>query len=156
MIALLLAAGWLTVVPPRIEGSAVPRGAMAWLRQHPEIATRRGYAGYNFSGYLLFDTPVRQVYLHALNAVIPLGLMNDERVLSDAQPGWQALLDRHQVEWALVSWQEPLAQALSQAPAWQRAWADPGTAVFVRRDLASGGPSVSPSFGPDGSPSGGR
>jgi hypothetical protein len=121
---------WLAAVPPIPSGPAVPTAAMAWLRAHPDVARTPGYAGYDFSGYLLYDTPVERVYLHALNATLPLTLMDELRVLSSGEPEGLELLDRRGVRWVLVRAGEPLGPVVASA-GWTRAWADDGMVLYL-------------------------
>jgi hypothetical protein len=128
----LAAAGivWFAVVPPLPSGPSVPTGAMAWLRAHPEVARSRGYAGYDYSGFLLHDTPVDRVYLHALNANIPPSLMEDLAVLTSGDPESVALLEQRGVEWVLVRSVEPLGPLVASA-GWTQAYTGDGAVLYT-------------------------
>jgi hypothetical protein len=109
----------------------VPVAAIDWLGEHREVGRRRGYAGYDDAGFLLHAGVVDRVYLHALNATTPLALAEEQLVFQQGAPGWRALFDRRQVDWALVRADEPLAAELASA-SWRPAWHDEGRVVYLR------------------------
>jgi hypothetical protein len=121
---------WFAVVPPLPSGPSVPTGAMVWLRAHPEVARSRGYAGYDYSGYLLYGTPVDRVYLHALNANIPLSLMEELAVLTSGSPDGLALLEQRGVAWVLVRSVEPLGPLVASA-GWTPAYTGGGAVLYT-------------------------
>lgn len=98
-------------------GPNVPHGAAAWLAAHPDVARQRGYAGYDASGYLLYDEVV-SVYLHSLNANTPWRLMDELRTIERADPGWEELLRSHDVRWVLATTGSPLADAVAGSACW--------------------------------------
>ena len=63
--------------------------------------------------------------------------MRDYLDIIGLAPNWRQLLDRYQVQWALLPTREPLAQILALSPAWRCSPADgQGVAVLCVRDSA--------------------
>lgn len=120
---------WLAVVPPRVDQPPAPMAAVRWLQARPEVAAERGYAGYE-SGYLLYDTPVERVFLHSLNAVTPLDLMETHQTLSTASDGWEEILLRYGVRWVMAEPEGPLGRALGASPRWRLA--DAASSIWLR------------------------
>jgi hypothetical protein len=56
--------------------------------------------------------------------------------VQEAEPGWEEVLERHQVDWVMVFPDRPLVRWLEQDPAWQRIYGDTTAVVFVRRSAA--------------------
>jgi hypothetical protein len=126
----VLPVGWL-LGQPEPSGPRVPVAAIQWLRAHPEVARRRGYADYGEAGFLLNAGVVDRVYLHALNANTPLALADDHLVFRRGDPAWQDLFARHQVTWALTRADQPLSARLAGA-GWPVVWREANRALHVR------------------------
>jgi hypothetical protein len=66
----------------------------------------------------------------AARADTPVFLASDEITLATAAPGWEALFDAHQVAWALLPPDAPLAQQL--AGRWPVVWTGPDRTLYRR------------------------
>jgi hypothetical protein len=127
LFCLLPLGRWLA--QPEVAGPRVPGAAISWLRAHPEVSRLRGYAGYDDSGYLLEAGVVDRVYLHALNANTPPWLADDERLLAAGAPSAVERLTRHDVRWALLAVDAPLATRLAET-GWRPLWQGGARALY--------------------------
>jgi hypothetical protein len=133
---LILSFIWLIFAPtPVVTAAHVPERLIAWLQTRRDVTTSRGYAGYDTTGYLVGRGIVSEGYLHGLTANQPLSLSTELRhILGPAAPGWETLLNAHRVRWVYTPTTDPLGIAISQNPAWESAWTDPGEGtVWLRR-----------------------
>ncbi|MCB9685794.1 MAG: hypothetical protein H6735_12200 [Alphaproteobacteria bacterium] len=129
-------AAWLVLAPtPTVHGGAVPEAAAAWLAEHPELATARGYAGYSDGGYLVGMGVIGETYLHGLTANEPLELSTQYlNVLGPGGQGWSELLDEHGVRWVLLRPWDPLRDDVEASNAFEKVFdGGPGGALFVRQ-----------------------
>ncbi|HVS02584.1 MAG TPA: hypothetical protein VMT16_07425 [Thermoanaerobaculia bacterium] len=119
LLATALAAAWVVVPPPsgplRPRGVAMRFGVGIQPGLFPAAAVERVAAWpglgnlYNdvaFGGYLLWRLyPPRQVFIDSRNEVDP-GLLRELAAARSDSRRWQGLLDRHQVDGALVRYDE--------------------------------------------------
>ena len=148
-LAILLGALVVRQLPTTPGGSWIPPGQ--WFEYgtqarsyFPEAAVRHleqgGWPGqlyndYDWGGYLIWNLhPRRGVFIDG-RAEVYYGkqVFEDAMTLSDAADGWQAALDRRQVDVVLTRLDGKLAAALSGSPGWKTVFTGPVERVFVRR-----------------------
>jgi hypothetical protein len=81
--------------------------------------------------------PRQPVFIDDRYDMYPTALAEDYFTVTQIKPGWQEVLDRHQVD--VVVWRagRPLTQLLDLAPGWQRVYEDKLSVVWVRRAAAT-------------------
>jgi hypothetical protein len=81
--------------------------------------------------------PRQPVFIDDRYDMYPTALAEDYFTVTQIKPGWQAVLDRHQVD--VIVWRagRPLTQLLDLAPGWQRVHEDKLSVVWVRRNAAT-------------------
>ncbi|MBZ0271980.1 hypothetical protein K8I61_08080 [bacterium] len=92
------------------------------------------YNDYNFGGYLLWKTdPPLKVFVDGrLEVYARGGKLDDYLRVSHGAPGWENVLDRYGVDWAIVRADRPIARMLDDSPAWEMVYFDYNAAIFLR------------------------
>jgi hypothetical protein len=90
----------------------------------------RGFTTFSWGGYLDYALPEYHAFIDSRSDVYSQQLLQDYAAITALAPGWQGLLDRYAVRWALLPVSEPLAQLLALSPEWRCAAAD-ASAVAV-------------------------
>lgn len=117
-LALLLASGG------RIPGRDTPTLHAQWdTRAFPVAAAQRlhreglpagrGYNPYEWGGYLDEALPEYHVFIDSRSDVYSRQFLADYITITDTAPGWDRLLARYDVQWALLQTDAPLRQALA-------------------------------------------
>lgn len=128
IVTILVGLFGLYLHPVEIAGAwHPPKPIVEWVARQYDVP---GYAGFNASGYLLYDTR-RPVWVHALNAQIPdwerrAALLT---TFDTAGPGWEQSMASEGITWFLVT----AGQALDRAPKsnrWQRILSVDGWVVW--------------------------
>jgi hypothetical protein len=63
--------------------------------------------------------------------------MRDYQRVQNAEPGWDEVLRRYQIDWVMLFPDRPLVGWLDRDPLWRRVYADKTAVVFVRREAAA-------------------
>ena len=101
-------------------GSAPPSGDM--------------FNEFTWGGYLLYRMwPAQRVFIDGWTDFYGDTLTREYLQVIDAEPGWEAILDRYNVRWVIIPPTRALAAALDASPAWIRRYADATAVVWVRR-----------------------
>lgn len=104
-----------------------PVAAADWLEAHPQEGN--GFNYFTWGGYLLLrGWPEQKVFIDGQTDFYGEALTREYEKIISAGPGWQALLDKYKVTWAILPPQEALSPAL-EAAGWQPVYWD-GTAVI--------------------------
>lgn len=94
----------------------------------------RMFNEFAWGGYLLYRLwPEQQVFIDAQTDFYGEALSREFLQVADAQPGWEAVLERHRVSWVIVPRSRPLASRLQDSPEWESVYEDGQTAVWQRR-----------------------
>jgi hypothetical protein len=82
--------------------------------------------------------PRQPVFIDDRYDMYPTALAEDYFTVTQVKPGWQDVLDRHQID--VIVWRtgRPITQLLDLAPAWQQVYRDKLSTVWVRRDATAG------------------
>jgi len=59
--------------------------------------------------------------------------VEDWQTLHKLHDGWEDVLERYKIDWAVLSVSSPLCRALDLDPGWRRAFEEPTGRVYVRR-----------------------
>jgi hypothetical protein len=111
-----------------------PVQATEWLAEHPELSGPL-WSDLGFSSYLIFALPTRSVWIDTRFGMVytPLEFQR-YRVVATAEPGWQGILDRWEINLLMLSMNgEPLLiQTLANQPEWCKVYSDPIAAIYSR------------------------
>lgn len=109
-----------------------PAQAVDWINANQPQG--RLYNTYRWGGYLLWRLyPEYQVFIDGRADVYGDGLIAEYLDIYSVQPGWEAELTARDVRMVLIEPGEPLALALEGNPAWELAYQDAQSVLFVRR-----------------------
>lgn len=138
--ATLMAMGVGTIVwffPSRAKLESImeekwPVKAVEYLKQHP--APRPMYNTYGFGGYLIWQLDGQnKVFVDGRADVYErTGVLADYLKISRLALAGPALLDAYGIQSCLINYDEALSTYLAHSPAWQRAYSDNVSALFVR------------------------
>jgi hypothetical protein len=123
---------WWPAAPPALS-PATPVDAVNWLRAHPELScpiwTEPGFAS-----YLAFALPERTVWIDTRFELYPVKQWERYLAISQADPGWERLLDAEKVGMVLVNTVEQprLLTSLQLSPGWCERYRDPAAAIFSK------------------------
>lgn len=114
----------------KFSPSFFPVQAVEWLNSHPQNGEI--FNSFDWGGYISFTLwPETHVFIDSQGDVYGESFIREyERVITQ-QRGWQDILNRYQVKWALIPRTWPLATALLNE-GWQEEYSD-HTAIILRR-----------------------
>jgi hypothetical protein len=78
----------------------------------------RGFTTFDWGGYLDYALPEYHVYIDSRSDVYSEAFLRDYATVIGLQPGWQQVLDRYNVRWAIVPADAPITQMLALSPGW--------------------------------------
>jgi len=114
----------------RFSPSYFPVQAVQWLQGNPQEGEI--FNPFDWGGYLSFTIwPEKRVFIDSQGDVYGEGFIREYEHIILLVPGWQAILDKYNVDWALVPQEWPLVQALADE-GWNEIYSDP-TAIILRR-----------------------
>jgi hypothetical protein len=139
--AICLQGGWVgsrQLIHARFDPQKVPVAAVTFLQR--ELVGRQPSTGPVFSsdawgGYLIYRLhPVRKVVLDDRHDLYGSGRIRQYLILTQAEPGWQSVLEQWQIRTALLPADSTLANLLRELPRdWRVAYEDKVAVVFERR-----------------------
>jgi uncharacterized membrane protein (Fun14 family) len=114
----------------RFDPRVFPVEAADWIEQHPQNGGMFNY--FPWGGYLLYRLyPHYRVFIDGQTDFYGEALTREYETVITLSPGWEDVLARYGVDWAIIPAGEPLRGAL-KARGWQELYADL-TAVILRR-----------------------
>lgn len=129
----------------RWDSHAFPVAAVQRLRREG-LPQGRGYNPYEWGGYLDEALPGYHVFIDSRSDVYDRQFLADYVTISDVDPGWDTLLTRYDVRWALLQSDTPLLQALALSGWRCQAEDDQGVASLCVRVSPSGHAMRSPAL----------
>jgi len=135
-IALVLVVAIASVRVLVVQPASLVADAPPGLTAAVEGATAGGQRLFNGSwgSWFEFALPDVPVFLDARGELTPDAVYRDYSVVMAALPGWQAVLDRWNVDVVAVPADDPqLVSAMDSDPAWTPRYRDGDGAVFTRR-----------------------
>jgi hypothetical protein len=114
------------------EASTYPKTALTYMTRHP--GPTRVLAAYAWGGYLIWRgyPPYRDFIDGRANTVFTPAILRDYLNVTELQPHWQRILQRHRVDSVLIEPNLPLAAGLAQDPAWERVYRDRVAVLYTR------------------------
>lgn len=86
-----------------------------------------------FGGYLLYARPDIPVFIDGQTDFYGEELSREYLTVLEARPGWQRVLDEHDVTWTLTRREEPINQLLASSSSWELTYEDDVVAMYGRR-----------------------
>ena len=125
---------WATRRAPRRPSTSRPTRwrRCDYLERHDlmgkRLLTTDAAAGY----VILEDSPQQKVFIDDRYDMYPTSVIYDYFTLTAAKPGWDAVLDRYDVDVIVWKRDTPLASLLDQSSGWKRVYRDAVDAVWER------------------------
>lgn len=109
-----------------------PVQAVEWLQTHPQDGNM--FNSFDWGGYLSLTLwPEKKVFIDSQGDVYGEAFIREYEQVITLMPGWQEVLNKYDVSWALIPQQWPLAEAL-RGMGWQEVYRDQTAVVLVRGD----------------------
>jgi hypothetical protein len=112
-----------------------PIEAVEWIKGHRGQLGKRMYNDYGFGGFLLWWLPGEKIFIDGRMPAFRIGdrwIFKDYMALTNGDPPDLSVLEKYQVDWAIVSVGTPLSQTLAKQPAWREVYLDGKVSVFVK------------------------
>ncbi len=114
------------------RSSVFPVQAADWVQNHPQPG--RMFNDFNWGGYLLYRLwPEQRVFIDSQSDFYGESLTRQAADIAAAAPGWQAALERYQIDWIFIPRQTGLAAAAGSSPGWRIVYQDGLAVIFVRK-----------------------
>ncbi|MBC7222790.1 MAG: hypothetical protein H5T59_00685 [Anaerolineae bacterium] len=127
-----------TVTEEAVRGT-YPVDALAFIRA--ERPPREMFNPYQWGGFCIWALhPDYPVFVDGRTDLYDDPFLREYLQVAWAQPGWQAVLDRHNVRFALVEAGSLLDRWLEWEPGWEAAYRDSLAAVWVRQGAGGAAP----------------
>lgn len=136
--ALLFASG--QKIDPQHKGNTFdprvfPVHAVAWLKSHPQNGHM--FNDFNWGGYILLELwPGQQIFIDGHTHIYGDALTREYENALTVSEGWENILSKYQITWAILPLNSSLARAL-QGRGWQVLYQD-STAIILR--IGNGAP----------------
>jgi hypothetical protein len=140
IMAAVVAVAGIVIFMPRDPAVAVDRSierelpvqGVELLRDR--LADGRILAWYGWGGYVgnhLYDTG-GLVFVDGRNDMYDQAILEDYNHVRLADEGWEAIVDRYQVDAMLFPPDEPITKGLAEIAGWCEAYRDPNEVVYLR------------------------
>lgn len=128
------------VVNAQFDPTAFPVAAVARLRAQG-LPAGRGFNTVEWGGYLIYALPGHRVFIDSRSDFYGPGILSDYVTIMGVAPGWEALLARYDIQWALLPKESTLAQVMAAQSGWScHALDNTGVAVLCRRSSGTAAP----------------
>ncbi|MBI4402353.1 MAG: hypothetical protein HY581_12070 [Nitrospirae bacterium] len=113
-----------------------PIEAVQWVQAHRDRVGTQLYNDYGFGGFLLWWLPNEKVFI---DGRMPAWRVGDRRIFYDyiALTNWEppalGVLQKYDVDWAIVELGNPLNRALASQGDWQEIYKDTKVSIYVKR-----------------------
>jgi len=109
--------------------SVFPVHATDWLQENPQ--TGNMFNEFNWGGYLEYRLfPIQKVFLDSQTDFYGESLMREHVHVISADLGWEDVLNKYQVEWAIINSNSPLASAMERDMNWSHLYQDEVAVVY--------------------------
>lgn len=112
-----------------------PIEAIEWIKANREQLGSRLFNEYGHGGFLLWWLPAERIFIDGRMPAWRIGdrhILEDYLALTNWDPPALGVLDKYRVDWALVTRDSPLAQALHRALNWRAVYTDAKVTIYVR------------------------
>lgn len=131
--ALLTHPGHVKVLRAEFDKSRFPVDAAEFLSKQHLVSSIRLYSSWQWGGYLIYRLwPSLQVFDDGRTDFYGPGFVNEELRAWDAQPDWSRILDRCQVNAALLPVDSALASVMRERDDWKPVYRDRVAVLFTK------------------------
>jgi hypothetical protein len=133
--AVLLRSG--RTIDPQGQGNVFdekffPVEAVTWLETHPQNGHM--FNEFDWGGYLLLKLwPTYQIFMDGHTHIYGEALTREYEKVIVQGDGWQKILNKYEVKWAIIRVNTSLANALASSSDWTTAYKDQTAIIFVRK-----------------------
>jgi len=140
VVVLALLVAQVSLAKPAYDLSDFPVAPVAWLDQHDLLRSELPMATSDTTGnYLELLRGTRaNAFIDDRVDMYPTSLVDDFLVLEHGQPGWERVLDRHEVDLLLWQRSSPLTELASTSGRWRVLYQDGDWSVLCRRGVDLG------------------
>jgi hypothetical protein len=130
-VVLLFRAG--KAIDPESKGNVFderffPVQAVSWLNSHSQQGNM--FNEFDWGGYLLLNlSPRQQIFMDGHTHIYGETLTREYETVSTLKDGWQEILDKYQVRWAIVRAHSPIARGL-ESNNWKIIYQDETTIIL--------------------------
>ncbi len=113
-----------------------PIEAVEWIESHRGETGHRLYNDYGYGGFLLWWMPHEKVFIDGRMPAWRIGsrqVFRDYLLINGGGLRALELLEKYDVDWALMPKNSPLAATLAHTPAWRELYADRKVVILRRR-----------------------
>ena len=134
-VAILFIAG--KTIDPNHQGNVFsnrffPVEAVTWLQRHPQQGHM--FNEFDWGGYLLLKLwPDYQIFMDGHTHIYGEELTKEYERVTNLASGWENILDKYDVTWAIVRANAPLVTALEESNNWTVAYKDETAVILTRR-----------------------
>ena len=119
------------VVDYEFDARRKPVAAARFLLSEP--IPGRMFNEYEFGDYIIYSAfPRYRVFIDGRNDMYGEAAMKEYYQVKDLEPGWQQVLDRHQVSWVIFTARSPLSELLPARDDWKLIYGDKVANIFLR------------------------
>jgi len=109
-----------------------PVKAVDWIQQHPQQGHM--FNEFDWGGYLLLTLwPDQQIFMDGHTHIYGEKLTKEYEHVIDLTPGWDDILKKYNIKWAIVRENAPLTIALSESNKWAVVYRDETAVIFTRK-----------------------
>jgi len=132
LFAVLLAhPGHRKILQAEFDKSRFPVDAAVFLSQQHLVSPIRLYSSWQWGGYLIYRLwPLLTVFDDGRTDFYGPAFVNEGLRVWDAHPDWSGILDRYQVNAALLPVDSPLASVMRERNDWEQVYQDRGAVLF--------------------------
>jgi len=118
------------------QGTDYPIEAVRWIREHRDSLGTKLYNDYGLGGFLLWWLPKEKIFIDGRMPAWRVGdrwIFYDYIALTNWDPPALGVLQKYDVDWAIVRRGSPLARALANKDEWLQIYQDAKVSLYVRR-----------------------
>ena len=109
-----------------------PVEAVSWLQNHPQQGHM--FNEFDWGGYLLLRLwPHQQIFMDGHTHIYGEALTREYEQVVTLNKGWQDILKKYDVKWAILRVNTPLAATLANSSDWEKAYQDRTAIIFVEK-----------------------
>jgi hypothetical protein len=109
-----------------------PVEAVSWLETHPQNGHM--FNEFDWGGYLLLKLwPKQQIFMDGHTHIYGEALTREYELVITQGNGWEQILQKYDVNWAILRVNTSLGRALSSSAGWRTAYEDKTAVIFVRK-----------------------
>ncbi|MGH7231590.1 MAG: hypothetical protein ACREJU_09565 [Nitrospiraceae bacterium] len=112
-----------------------PIEAVQWIEAHRDQLGKRLYNDYGAGGFLLWWRPADKIFIDGRMPAWRVGdrwILYDYLALTNRDPPELGVLDKYQVDWAIVERDTLLERALAARPEWRAIYQDRKVSIYVK------------------------